>query len=103
MNTQEQCSLNPAPRHEPLTSEQMRAYLRDVRADLLSADETRRTDGLRRLYVELAEGGDIWFDRLGHVARVDGEEGFEAGLVELLFCLSFPDDWPGTPAPPPVC
>ena len=94
MNTQDQCSLIPAPRHEPLTSEQMRAYLTDVRSDLLSPDETRRTDGLRRLYVELAEGGDIWFDRLGHVARVDEEEGFEAGLVELLLCLSFPDDWP---------
>ena len=98
MSTQKQCSLNPAPRHEPLTREQMQAYLADVRSDLLSSDVERRTDGLRRLYVELAEGGDLWFDRLGHVARVDGEEGFEAGLVELVFCLGFPDEWPMMPA-----
>ena len=94
MSTQSQCSPIPCPRHQPLTAEEMRAYLADVRRDLLSNDPARRSDGLRRLYVELAEAGDIWFDRLGHVARVDGEKGFEAGLVELLFCLVFPDEWP---------
>ena len=94
MTTQKKCSSVPCPRHQPLTLEETQAYLQDLRRDLLSKDDERRTDGLRRLYVELAEGGDLWFDRLGHVARVDGEEGFEAGLVELLLCLSFPDEWP---------
>ena len=78
----------------PATLEEARAYVRDIRADLTACSDDRRTDGLRRLYVELAEGGDLWFDRLGHVARVDSDEGFEAGLVELLLCLSFPDEWP---------
>lgn len=94
MSTQSECSVVACPRHQRLTREQTQAYLQDVRSDLLSGDLDRRTEGLRRLYVELAEAGDLWFDRLGHVARVDGDQGFEAGLVELVFCLGFPDEWP---------
>ena len=95
MSTQSQCSPIPCPRHQPLTPEQMRAYLADVRQDLLSNDPERRSDGLRRLYLELADGGEVGFERLGHVARVDGQEGFEAGMVELVFCLGFPEEWAG--------
>ena len=83
----------------PATFEEARAYVRDIRADLTAGTDDRRTDGLRRLYVEIAERGDLWFDRLGHVAQVDEEEGFEAGLVELVLCLVFPDEWGAAPAP----
>ena len=47
MNTQSQCIPVACPRHQPLTPEQMRAYLADVRRDLLSNDPERRADGLR--------------------------------------------------------
>jgi hypothetical protein len=93
-------SIECIPAAFPQTLEEARAYVRDIRADLTAGSDDRRTDGLRRLYVEIAERGDLWFDRLGHVARVDEEEGFEAGLVELVLCLVFPDEWAGAaPAP----
>jgi hypothetical protein len=66
-----------------------------LRADLLSGEEHRRTSGLKQLYIELTASGELWFDRLGHVAAIDGAEGFEAGLVELVLVLSF-DSWPPT-------
>ena len=94
MSTQNECSPIPCPRHQPWTPDQLHAYLRDVRQDLLSGDPARRSDGLRRLYLELADGGEVGFECLGHVARVDGREGFEAGMIELVFCLGFPDEWP---------
>lgn len=77
-------------------------YLRDIRADLLSGNDEQRRDGLRRLYVDLAEREDLWFDRLGHVAGVGDREGFEAGLVELVFCLAYPEEWQGTAAHQPA-
>ena len=82
------------PASEPATLAEAQAYARDIRQDLLSGEQGGRVDGLRRLYVEIAERGDLWFDRLGHVARVDDDEGYEAGLVELLLCLVFAEEWP---------
>jgi hypothetical protein len=103
MSTQSQCSPIPCPRHQPLTPEQMRAYLATSGRTSCRRPRKRRSDGLRRLYVELADGGDLWFDRLGHVARVDGRKGSRlvelvfclGGMVELVFCLGFPEEWPG--------
>lgn len=83
------CTCSPAQKLE-----ERQAFIRDIRADLLS--EERQGDGLRRLYVELLESGDVWADRLGHVAMVDTKEGFTAGLVELLLVLAF-EEWPPDP------
>lgn len=73
--------------------EEQQAYISDIRGDLLAHDVFRRTEGLRRLYAEMLESGDLWADRIGHAAQVDSREGFLAGLVELLLCVAF-DEWP---------
>lgn len=77
--------------------EERQAYIRDIRSDLISNHRFRRTEGLRRLYVELLESGDLWADRIGYASRVDVREGFAAGLVELVLILAFEDEWPPDP------
>lgn len=73
----------------------MTPYIRDIRSDLISNHRFRQTEGLRRLYVELLESGDLWADRIGYASRVDVREGFAAGFVELVLILAFEDEWPG--------
>lgn len=79
------------------TLEERQRYIRDIRLDLLSNHRFRKTEGLRRLYVELLESGGLWADRIGYVSQIDVREGFVPGLVELVLVLTFEDEWPPDP------
>lgn len=92
MTDQGKCTCSPAQKLE-----ERQAYIRDIRSDLLSNNRFQQTEGLRRLYVELLEAGDLWADRIGYASQVDLRDGFTAGLVELLLVLAFEDEWPPDP------